>query len=106
MRYGSVYIRHIDEYEVLQYLENLLGPSGTCRVSGYTPQLPEKTGPNKYRIDILSNGGYYVTVEIVHIEPDVFRADVLGSDLGLASGQDSLARKILENLQRQRYGLL
>ena len=106
MQYGTVYLRYPDVYAALQCVQDVVGSGGSCCYSNYSYfrlQEPKKVD-NGFRIDIPSNGGYYIAIELTEMEPGVYQTIVLGSNYGLASTQDRFGRDLVANLKKKSSG--
>ena len=104
MRYGTVFVRGGDIFDALQTVQDVVDAGGPCCVQNYSYyrlDSPKRLDDNQYRINIPSNGGYYVAVDVLQVEDGVFQIDVLGADLGSRGDQDRLGRCILEQLKKR-----
>jgi hypothetical protein len=107
MQYGTVFLRCPDIYDAIQIVLDIVGDGGPCCHSDYSYyrlKEPKRIDDNTFRIDIPSNGGYYVAVEVKKMEDGVFQAAVLGSGYGLAGSQDALGSCIVQNLKKKGGG--
>jgi hypothetical protein len=107
MQYGAVFLRYPDIYEAVQVVLDIVGGGGPCchtDYSYYRLKEPERIDEDTFRIDIPSNGGYYIAVEVKKMEDGVFQAVVLGSDYGAAGDQHTFGNCVVQNLKKRSSG--
>ena len=107
MQYGTVFVRQPDIYAAVQVVLDLVGAGGPCCHTDYSHfrlKEPVRVDDDEFRIDIPSNGGYYIAIEVKEVDEEVFQVVVLGSKWGSAGSQHAFGNDIVKNLKKKGGG--